>query len=242
MYRKDHPSTIQSMFNSVAKRYDLTNAILSLNLHKHWNRVLIKHVKKSKQKQNHVLLDLCSGTGDIAFNYIRKNQFANEVFLIDFSKEMLACAQFKASRSFDLRHHKISYVEADVQNIPLSNSIGDCATMAYGIRNVENPLLCMKEVFRVLKPGGCFGILELTRPQSKVLKLGHNFYLNVFIPLLGKLLTNNRQAYQYLCQSIQEFVEPKELEKLLHAAGFKNTQILPLTGGIATILLGYKPL
>ena len=113
--------------------------------------------------------------------------------------------------------------------------------MAYGIRNVQDPSLCIQEVFRVLKPGGSFGILELTRPRSLILRAGHHLYLHKLLPLLGKLLTDNQQAYQYLCQSIETFIEPQEIEKLLQYNGFIQTERLCLAGGIATIILGTKP-
>lgn len=240
MYRKDSPATIQSMFNSIANRYDLTNAVLSLYLHKRWNRALIRHVRQNISP--HVLVDLCSGTGDIAFDYLRTTPHSCQAHLVDFSSEMLEYAKHKAHRSGLNSTHSLSYVEADVQHLPLPSQFANCATMAYGIRNVQDPTLCMREVFRVLKPGGCFGILELTRPRYKLLRAGHQIYLRTFLPFLGKWLTDNQQAYQYLCQSIQTFISPEELLKNLTASGFIQTQSHSLAGGIATIFIGYKPL
>ena len=241
MYQKDSPQTIQSMFNSIAKRYDLTNAILSLNLHKRWNRTLIHHVLHGISDRK-VFIDLCSGTGDIAFNYLKSTSTCCNAYLIDFSSEMLECAKAKASQYSFSKCHQISYLEANVQKLPLPDHFANFATMAYGIRNVQNPSLCMQDVFRVLKPGGSFGILELTRPHHRLMHLGHQLYLRTFLPLLGKWLTDNKQAYQYLCQSIQTFISPQELENLLKSNGFVNTQRLSLAGGIATLLVGYKPL
>jgi demethylmenaquinone methyltransferase/2-methoxy-6-polyprenyl-1,4-benzoquinol methylase len=241
MYRKDSPQTIQLMFNSIARRYDLTNAVLSFSLHKRWNRTLIRHMMPL-DFSSPILLDLCSGTGDIAFDYLRLATTASQAYLIDFSSEMLECAKRKAAQ-FSFGHaHQLSYVEADVQQLPFPDQFADCATMAYGIRNVQNPTRCLQDVFRVLKPGGCFGILELTRPHSKILRLGHQLYLRTVLPILGKWLTENKQAYQYLCQSIQAFLSPQELENLLKVNGFVHTQSYPLAGGIATIFLGYKPI
>ena len=240
MYRKDSPATIQSMFNSIAKRYDLTNAVLSFSLHKYWNRALVRHVRH-QISSSHVLLDLCSGTGDIAFDHLRTTSTPCQAYLIDFSSEMLEHAKRKSNQLKIQSMHQLSYIEADVQHLPLPDQIANCATMAYGIRNVQDPPLCIREVFRVLKPGGCFGILELTRPRSRFLRWGHQVYLNTILPFLGKWLTTNEQAYQYLCRSIQTFTAPEELQKLLEANGFAKTKICPLAGGIATIILGYKP-
>ncbi|MFI0435599.1 MAG: bifunctional demethylmenaquinone methyltransferase/2-methoxy-6-polyprenyl-1,4-benzoquinol methylase UbiE [Parachlamydiaceae bacterium] len=238
MYHKDSPATIQSMFNSIANRYDFANSVLSFSLHKYWNRALIRHVRQTASQ--HILLDLCSGTGDIAFDYLKNNQSSCHAYLIDFSSEMLEHAKRKEKKINVNSSHRISYIEADVQYLPLENEIAHCATMAYGIRNVQDPNLCFKEVLRVLKPGGCFGILELTRPSSPLLRLGHQFYLSTLIPFLGKWLTDNQQAYEYLFKSIQTFTPPEELQKLLIENGFHDTQRIPLIGGVATIIMGYK--
>ncbi len=238
-YNKNRPQTIQAMFNSIAKRYDRTNAVLSFYLHKRWNNELVKRVQS--QQTSHSLLDLCAGTGDIAFAYLRQTPAPCQAYLVDFSSEMLACAKAKAE-VFDHASHSIDYVQADVQRLPFSNQTMDCATMAYGIRNVHHPLQCLQEVFRVLKPGGCLGILELTRPQNKLLHLGHQVYLRTLLPLLGKWLTANENAYQYLRQSIHTFVSPDGLEDLVREAGFSKTGRYALAGGIATIITGYKPM
>jgi demethylmenaquinone methyltransferase / 2-methoxy-6-polyprenyl-1,4-benzoquinol methylase len=240
MYHKDSPQTIQSMFNSIAKRYDFANAVLSFSLHKRWNRTLVQQIL-SHTSSHHVLLDLCSGTGDIAFDYLDLQDTPCLAYLIDFSSEMLEFAKQKAGQFSFAQPHHLSFIEADVQKLPFSDQFADCATMAYGIRNVQDPGLCMQEVFRVLKPGGCFGILELTRPNSQLMRLGHQLYLRTLMPLLGKWLTKNRQAYRYLCQSIHTFIAPQKLEILLKMKGFVDTQIYSLAGGIATILIGHKP-
>lgn len=239
MYHKESPTTIQSMFNSIAERYDLTNSILSLSMHKYWNRTLVRLT--SPKITSATLIDLCSGTGDIGFEYLKKAKETCHAYLVDFSSEMLEHAKQKANQTGFSSLHQLEYIQADVQHLPLPDLAGDYATMAYGIRNVQNPSLCFKEVFRVLKPGGRFGILELTRPSSPLLRFGHRCYLNVFMPLIGKCLTNNEEAYRYLCQSIQTFTAPQELKILLEKSGFQEIEIHPLTGGIATIIIGKKP-
>ncbi len=242
MYRKDSPQTIQAMFNSIANRYDKTNAVLSFALHKRWNRALVRHILSSQPStEPHTYLDLCSGTGEIAFDYLQTKQQACQAYLIDFSPDMLERAKEKATK-MTFPQHTLSYLEADVQQLPLHDQIADCATMAYGIRNVQQPSRCIQDVFRVLKPGGRFGILELTRPNNRLLRWGHYVYLRTLFPLLGKWLADNPAAYQYLCQSIHTFIAPQELEHLLQAQGFVHTQRYSLMGGIATILIGHKPL
>lgn len=238
MYRKDTPNSIQSMFNSIAKRYDFTNAVLSLSLHKRWKRTLIKTIRKDLHSR--VLVDLCSGTGDIAIDYLKSSPHPCQAYLIDFSSEMLKYAKHKAEKLNLPDSHRLAYIEADVQQLPLSDQIADCATMAYGIRNVKDPAKCIQEVYRTLKPGGRFGILELTRPDSKFLRFGHQLYLKAFLPFVGKLITDNKEAYQYLCQSIQAFIPPQEIENMLLKSGFKHTHRISLGGGIATVIIGHK--
>ncbi len=237
-YNKNHPETIQALFNSIAKPYDRTNAILSLFLHKRWNSELVRQVQSNQSFQS--ILDLCAGTGDIAFAYLKNLKVPCQAILVDFSSEMLACAKEKGKHWED-SIHTLQYVQADVQQLPFSDQSIDCATMAYGIRNVHHPLKCLQEVFRILRPGGCFGVLELTRPQNRLLKAGHQLYLKFLLPLLGKFLTTNENAYQYLQQSIHTFIPSSELENLIKVAGFSKTKRISLTGGVATIITGYKP-
>lgn len=236
-YIKSNPETIKSMFNSIATRYDLTNSVLSLCMHKRWNRALVKKVLNNKS--SNTLLDLCSGTGDIAIDYLQTTNQACQAYLIDFSQDMLNCAKEKTDTPH-FSHHTLKFIEADVQQIPLDNEIADCATMAYGIRNVKDPILAIKEVHRLLKPGGCFAILELTQPQNRAMRLGHYLYLRLALPLLGKWLTANEEAYQYLRNSINTFITPKEIENLMVLNGFTETVRQPLAGGIATIIYGKK--
>ena len=239
MYLKDSPQTIQSMFNSIAHRYDLTNSILSFSFHKRWNRYLIKCIRKHSNPK--LLLDLCSGTGDISYAYLKSCQSPAGVCLIDFSSEMLKRARKKICPSSFKFKHQTHFIEADVQSLPLHENYADAIAIAYGIRNVKNPLNCFKEAFRVLKPGSCIAILELTRPGKKWLRAGHAFYLRFLMPFFGKFLTNNQNAYEYLCNSIQTFVAPEQLETLLKEAGFIHVESTPLTGGIATIIQAVKP-
>ena len=237
-YDKNQPETIQAMFGSIASNYDKTNAALSLQMHRLWNRKLIDHTFTSGDTRT--IADLCCGTGEIAFNWLKSANIKKKAYLVDFCEEMLHCAKHKAQTlKLDKKHH-ISYVQADVQKLPLRNASIDCATIAYGIRNVQDPSRCFKEVLRVLKPGGKFGILELTEPENSFLYFGHRIYLRTILPIMGKLLTSNKEAYQYLCNSIHNFVKAPDLAHQLEHIGFHDIEIHPLTGGIATIILARK--
>lgn len=237
LYKKENPESIQSMFGTIAKQYDRTNSILTFRMHHRWNKKLINKVMGGKNPKT--ILDLCAGTGEIAFNYLKTAKTPCETFLLDFCPEMLECARSK-EKKLNLSGHSFYYIEADAQDIPLPGKSVDCITLAYGIRNVKNPSECAKESFRVLKPGGTFGILELTQPENTLLRWGHTAYMKTVLPLIGKLVTSNKQAYQYLCGSIKSFIPPQDLEQILKDAGFTHTERTPLFGGIATIITGTK--
>lgn len=236
-YNKQDPTSIQKMFGSIAKQYDRTNAILSFKLHKKWNSELISQMTGKHTPRTY--LDLCCGTGEIAINYLKKCQTACDAYLLDFCPEMLAYAKERAA-VLKSHNHRITYLQADAQSIPLTKESIDCATVAYGIRNIPNTEKCFKEIYRVLKDGGRVGILELTQPKNPFLKIAHKLYLRLLMPIIGRVATSNKEAYQYLCNSIQAFSKPEELEQSLLKIGFKNTRILPLMGGIATLLLAEK--
>lgn len=239
LYHKDDPDTIKGLFSSVASRYDLTNSILSLGLHKLWNKSLVNRVLK--QEHTGPLLDLCCGTGEIAYTYLKNEKNHKEIYLIDFCPEMIAKAKERANKHSHIKDHTLHFIEGDAQHIPLDDDSISAVTIAYGIRNVRNTHRCLKEVFRVLKPSGQLGILELTRPKNKIMKVGHKIYLNAVLPSLGRICTANKAAYEYLCRSIHTFIEPVNLQEQMHSAGFKETAVIPLTGGIAHLIVGNKP-
>lgn len=237
-YDKNDPKTIQNMFGSIAQSYDKTNAVLSFQMHRYWNSQLIRQTTSVSKPG--VLLDLCCGTGEIAFTYLKKSTMPCQVTLLDFCEEMLGCAKEKARQLKYDSQHNLTYLHADAQSLPISDNSIALATMAYGIRNVKDPAKCAREVLRVLQPGGVYGILELTEPKNPILRYAHNLYLRTFLPILGKCLTSNQEAYKYLCNSIHSFIKPLELERILVDTGFEQTKRIPLMGGIATILIAKK--
>lgn len=238
-YNKQDPETIQTLFGTIAEEYDRTNSVLSFQLHKRWNAELIKIISEGESPRT--LLDLCCGTGEISLTYLKKTPVRCQAYLLDFCEEMLSCAKVKAEDQL-LHHHNLTYLRADAQSIPLSKESVRASTIAYGIRNVKEPIKCIEEVYRVLEPGGRFAILELTQPKNRFMRLGHSCYLRFILPQIGRLLTKNKEAYQYLCQSIHSFVDPQVLENQMKETGFIQTACKPLNGGIATIISGRKPL
>jgi demethylmenaquinone methyltransferase/2-methoxy-6-polyprenyl-1,4-benzoquinol methylase len=237
-YDKNDPETIKLMFGDIAQHYDRLNAILSFKLHRFWNASFVRKTIIPAQPTS--LLDLCCGTGDIAYGYLSKTSSKTTVYMLDFCEEMLAHAKTKAEQMHLNEKHDLIFLQADAQHIPLPSSSIDCVTISYGIRNIKSPLKCLSEVFRVLKPGGVLGILELTRPANPVLRLLHQIYLRTVFPLVGKLVASNQAAYQYLCNSIHSFMLPKDLIEIIIEAGFTDVQSKTHLGGIATIFLGKR--
>lgn len=238
-YNKQEPHTIQQMFDTIALDYDKTNQVMSFGLHRKWNRRLINEILRSSQKGP--LIDLCAGTGEIAFGYLEATQRSRHVILLDFSPGMLKQAEQKAN-SLGIKETAATFLQADAQHIPLMDGSVGNATMAYGIRNVRDTKECLAEIFRVLAPGGVFAILELTQPTNRILNFGHQIYLKRCLPFIGRLFASDRGAYEYLSRSIGAFIPPEELEKAMRLVGFVRTERIPLTGGIATIIRGEKPL
>lgn len=236
-YDKTKPETIQKMFSHIAEKYDRTNKLLSFNLHKLWNQSLVKTVTKNSSLN---YMDLCSGTGEIAIEWIKRNRTPGQVTLVDFCPEMLKFAKMKVNNKNLHLKHKLDFIEADAMNLPLQNNIFDCITVAYGIRNILDPQQCFYECYRTLKPGGTFAILELSRPKNFFLKQGYRFYLSFIVPFLGKLSTTNKAAYEYLRKSIHICVSPEEMTEMLEKAGFKKIKRSNLFGGVAIILNAEK--
>lgn len=232
------PLLIQEMFGKIARRYDRANSALSLLLHKYWNGRLVRSLKPAE-----VLLDLCAGTGEIAYTWLayaeKKQKTKKTAFLLDFCEEMLDAARSK-SLPYILKGHALHFIRADATSIPLPSCSIDLITISYGIRNVQDPFKCFQEAYRVLKSNGELSILELTEPRNPLLKRLHCLYLAKVLPWLGGIITKEKAAYRYLASSIPAFSKPTEIKQQLEAAGFRSISITPLSGGIATLIQASK--
>jgi len=235
-YDNRSPESVQAMFGAIATRYDRANALLSLSLHRYWNKKLVCALAAMPTQAP--LLDLCCGTGEIGFAFMRRRRDRG-VYMLDFCPEMLKHAQLKATK-LSLPVSAIHYLHADAERVPLADSSVGSVSIAYGVRNLCDPSRCFREVWRLLEDGGSIAILELTRPKGALLRLFHSLYLRSVVPLMGHWLTKERAAYEYLCRSIESFIEPETMANLLRAAGFVDIATYPLSGGIATLLTAKK--
>jgi len=226
-YNAAEPETIRTLFDRIACRYDLGNAICSLGFFRRWNRALVEGTLGEIRGGS--MLDLCCGTGDIASLALKKSAEIEEAYLLDFSPGMLSVAQEK----FQGERRALHFLQADAQQIPLPSESIDLATQSYGIRNVQDPRRCMEEVWRVLRPGGCWGILELTSPTSPLIAPLYRIYLRLVLPLVGKVVSGDFDAYSYLSRSICNFMSPEALTAQLEQVGFKQVKQRPLFCGAA---------
>ncbi len=227
------PETIQKMFSRIANQYDKGNAILSCNTHHKWNRRLVLEVLKHIQPR--AALDLCSGTGEVALHITKLYPQIKQLHLIDFCADMLEHAKDKFAQRTS--PEQVTIQVGDAMDIPLPNNHVNAVTIAYGIRNIQTPLRCLEECYRVLAPQGVLGILELTEPKNRMIRLLHKIYLNHILPGIGRCISKDREAYTYLSKSIQQFTSPQALAKQIEQAGFETPQRIPLMGGIAHIFI-----
>ncbi len=237
--REDDPYIEQKqeswrIFNSIARRYDLLNRLLSLGIDMHWRRVTVGRMKKRGGR----VIDLATGTADMLIMAGRKCDEIREAYGIDLSKEMLAVAMKKIEHAGEAG--RLRLVRGDVNALPFPDDHFDIASMAFGIRNVPDPRRALDEMRRILAPDGQACILEFSRPRSKMLSCLYLFYLQNIVPFVGWLLTGKYGAYRYLNRTIEAFPCGRDFVHQMESCGFRDARELPLTFGIATLYLGRK--
>jgi demethylmenaquinone methyltransferase/2-methoxy-6-polyprenyl-1,4-benzoquinol methylase len=231
------PSRIAGMFDAIAGRYDFLNHLLSANLDRGWRRRAIASLYLSGRER---VLDLCTGTADVALAAGTASPPAARVVGVDFSAAMLRVGLGKvAQRGLQDR---VTLVRGDAMWIPVTDRSVDAVTMAFGIRNVQDVQAACGEMFRVLAPRGRLAILEFTVPRTPGFRQVYRWYLNSVLPRLGRVVSGNAAAYQYLPDSVGAFAKPDELVALLRQAGFADVQAVPLTFGAVYLYTGMRAL
>ena len=210
------------MFGSIAARYDLANHLLSCGIDFYWRKRAAEIVANWQPKK---IVDLATGTGDLALA-LQKKLPDTEIMAVDFLPEMLELAKRKGLRQT---------MVADAMKLPFADSSFDCATVAFGLRNMEDWGGALREMSRVLKPNGHVLVLEFSLPTMSILRALYRFYLHRCLPMLGSFLTKQKHAYDYLGDSIEEFPSGNAMTDLIAKSGFGLTTAEPLTGGIVTI-------
>jgi demethylmenaquinone methyltransferase/2-methoxy-6-polyprenyl-1,4-benzoquinol methylase len=225
---------VAGMFNDIAFRYDFLNRFLSAGIDVRWRKKAIKQLEKIQPK---TLLDVATGTADVAImasGMLKPDKITG----IDISDGMLEIGRKKIQK-LGLQQ-TIELLNGDCETINFKNDSFDAVTVAFGVRNFENLEKGLAEIKRVLKPGGKLVVLEFSKPRSAVVKTMYNLYMKIICPNVGKLFSKNRNAYQYLDESIQKFPEGKTFTGILDNLGYRNTYSKPLSLGICSIYCGEK--
>ncbi len=224
---------VREMFRQIAPRYDTLNHLLSLNIDKRWraSAVAALHLRNGSP-----ILDVCTGTGDLALAMDRFFAGKVQVWGADFCYEMLHIARNKDSS------HRIPFLEADAQSLPFPNDQFQCVTVAFGLRNVADTDHGLREMVRVCQPQGQVLVLEFSSPTWPGFKQLYGFYFRNVLPRVGQWMArNDKSAYEYLPQSVGQFPSGEALLQRMRAAGLVDTTVRPLTCGIASIYQGRKP-
>jgi demethylmenaquinone methyltransferase/2-methoxy-6-polyprenyl-1,4-benzoquinol methylase len=216
------------MFGSIATRYDLANHVLSCGLDFYWRARAAEIVDGWHP---HTILDLATGTGDLALAMQKKLPHA-ELTAVDFLPEMLELARRKGVRRLVL---------GDAMKLPFDDASFDCVTIAFGLRNLENCSAALTEMRRVLNANGHLLVLEFSLPTTPILRAAYRFYLHRCLPLLGSFLTQKKSAYDYLGDSIEQFPSGNAMCQLMRGSGYVSPSFERLTGGIVTIYTAAKP-
>lgn len=221
------------MFDTIAGRYDGLNRVISLGIDQKWRRKVVELVAASKPD---TILDIATGTGDLVI--AMANTSANQIVGVDISEGMLKLGRKKIKQK--KLEHRLQMVVADGESLPFSDHYFDAITVAFGVRNFENLEKGLSEILRVLKPKGILIILEASIPTNPIYKMGYQIYCKAILPIMAKLFSKDKKAYEYLVASVAAFPYGKKLDNILQKIGFINTEYKPQTLGVATLYVASK--
>ena len=227
----DKTKLVNSVFSKVSRKYDLMNDIMSFGIHRIWKDKFIDWMNPS---QNAKLIDVASGTGDIAKLFSKKGNNIPEITCIEPNNEM-----FQEGKNNLKDYKNIKWINAKAESLPVKNNVYDFYSISYGIRNVTDINKSLREAYRVLKPGGRFMCLEFSKIDNEVLNFFYKNYSKT-IPILGKYVVGSSEPYNYLVKSIEEFYNQKQLLELLIKNGFSNVEYRNLSNGVSAIHSGWK--
>jgi len=222
---------VNSVFSKVYKKYDLMNDIMSLGIHRIWKSKLMDWMNP---QLNENLIDVAAGTGDIAKLFSKKNNNLSQVTCVEPNDEMYFAGKSNLKNFKNIKWHK-----AKAEKLPFKNDTYNFYTISYGIRNVSDINLSLKEAFRVLKPGGRFMCLEFSKIDNEIINLLYQKYSKI-IPLVGKYIVGSSEPYEYLIKSINNFYTQDELANLIKKNGFSNVEYRNLSNGVSAIHSGWK--
>ncbi|MEX0641568.1 MAG: bifunctional demethylmenaquinone methyltransferase/2-methoxy-6-polyprenyl-1,4-benzoquinol methylase UbiE, partial [Pirellulales bacterium] len=226
---------VRRMFGQIAPRYDFLNHLLSLGIDRWWRRRTVRLVPPNGPLP---ILDVCTGTGDLALAYDRATGGSTPIVAADFCHEMLAIGRQKAAKTG--ADGRVTFVEADTQSLPLPTDAFQIVCVAFGLRNVADTDRALAEMTRVAVPGGRVAVLEFSTPTWQPFKSLYSWYFRHVLPRIGRIVSRNSDAYEYLPTSVGEFPQGEALLERMRAAGLTGLRRYPLTLGVATLYVGTK--
>lgn len=231
----DHARRVQNMFAGIAGRYDLLNHLLSGNIDKRWRRLVAKRLLTVLSGPGSLALDVACGTGDLSI--VLAETTGARVIGTDFCRPMLDVAARKTKG----RERELPFIEADALKLPFVSSSFDAVTIAFGLRNLSSVEAGLRELFRVLTPGGKLAVLEFSQPGVPGFRELFGFYFSSVLPRIGGIISGSRGAYEYLPDSVSRFPNQKLLAEMMRSVGLTDVEYENLTGGIAALHLGTRP-
>jgi demethylmenaquinone methyltransferase/2-methoxy-6-polyprenyl-1,4-benzoquinol methylase len=229
------PARVAAMFDAIAARYDFLNHLLSAGLDRHWRTVVIRSLRLTGRER---VVDVCTGTGDVALAAMGAEPGAARVIGVDFSAEMLRLGEAKVRARGE--RGRVVLVRGDATSLPLPTASMDAATVAFGIRNVEQPERGLAEMHRVLRPNGRLAILEFSIPASRLVRALYLPYFRHVLPRIGRLVSGHGSAYTYLPASVGSFIAPDVMLAYLRGCGFHEPAATSLSCGIVTLYTAEK--
>jgi demethylmenaquinone methyltransferase/2-methoxy-6-polyprenyl-1,4-benzoquinol methylase len=227
---------VQRMFGEIAPHYDRMNHLLSLNIDRYWRWWT---VRKLKPQPGEPILDVCTGTGDLAIAFQRATSGKSEIIGADFCPQMLEIGRRKQQRAGI--GPELTFIEADAQHLPFEDNRFSIVSVAFGLRNVADTNCGLAEMTRVCRPGGQVAVLEFSTPRLQPLRGFYLFYFRYILPRIGQFFARNKSsAYEYLPASVGQFPDGEALAERMRAVGLKNVKYWPLTLGVATLYVGKK--
>jgi len=229
-----YPNSVKKLFDTIAPYYDHLNHLLSLGIDIYWRRTAVKELKGV----DGMILDIATGTGDVAIAILNQNKFKSKVIGLDFSPPMIMKAKKKISKMGI--SSRILFILGDALSLPFSDNVFDASIIAFGLRNIFDKQKALSEMIRVVKVGGKVIILEFTLPEKGLLSKIYPFYFRKILPWIGGMLSGNKEAYEYLPESVYQFKEIIHYETLMKGFGLKDISLHHLTSGIAFVATGIK--
>lgn len=226
---------VANVFNSVAKKYDVMNDVMSFGIHRLWKRYTIDC---SGVRSGMKVLDLAGGTGDLTAQFSRRVGPTGEVVLADINEAMLEVGKDKL-RNLGIVSN-VTYQQANAEDLPFEDNTFDIITIAFGLRNVTDKQKALESMHRVLKPGGRLLVLEFSKPEPPMLSQMYDFYSFNILPKMGQVIAGDAESYQYLAESIRMHPDQETLKGMMETAGYENVTYTNLTGGIVALHRGFK--